>query len=350
MLTSNPITLKRLSPILLFTLIFLTSIDLSAQYKSEKDATIPLEHFYIERQGAGLRQLLSKLNFGLSTGYGRTSFKHELEGFGIVQQPDSLPLIFSSDPTVRYSNWVNKVEGGAPWSVAPGSFTVFGDTTRLGFKSKTFSIPLKATVHVEFNRYRIGGGYSYEFVHAGDFKPLTYGGDIRSFESPVNNFWMRKYFGMIGGMVYRYYEYALVVDANIGGYKLGKKFDNSVIKKGIYFNLGVTAEREMSEYLRLFVRPSYEFKNYKVTLPEGANSITHRMNAWYVNVGLTYRLPELRRCFLKECHAQINHAHGNKEYRSRRHPFYKKQNPHYGENYPTLIKYKGKNKYKLNPY
>lgn len=330
-------------------LILLGSIDLSAQYKSEKDATIPLEHFYIERQGAGLRKLLSKLHFGLSTGYGRPTFRHRLEAFGIIQQPDSMPVIFTPNNGPRYSNVINRVTTNTS-AVQPGSFTVFGDTAEIGFKSKAFSIPLKATVHVEFSRYRIGGGYSYEFVHLGNFKPLSYENEIRSFESPVNNFFMRKYFAMLGGMVYRYYEYALVVDANIGGYKLGKKFDNSVIQKGIYFNLGATAEREMSEYLRLFVRPSYEFKNYKITPPEGSSTITHRLNAWYVNVGLTYRFPELRRCFLKDCHAQINHAHGNKEYRSRRHPFWKKQNPHYGENYPTLIKYKGKNKNKLSPY
>lgn len=330
-------------------LILLCAIDLRAQYKSEKDATIPLEHFYIERQKGGLRQLLSKLHFGLSTGYGRTTFKHELDGFGIVQQPDSVPMIFSSGVAVRYSNWFNGVNSNAG-AVQPGSFTVSSDTTTLGFKAKSFSIPLKATIHVEFNRYRIGGGYSYEFVHLNTFNPISYGSDVRGFEPQANNFFMRKYFAMLGGMVYRYYEYALVVDANIGGYKLGKKFDNSVIRKGIYFNLGVTAEREMSEYLRLFVRPSYEFKNYKLSLPEGSSSITHRLNAMYINVGLTYRFPELRRCFLKDCHAQINHAHGNREYRSRRHPFWKKQNPHYGENYPTLLKYKGKNKKKLSPY
>jgi hypothetical protein len=330
-------------------LILLGSLNLRAQYKSEKDATIPLEHFYIERQGGGLRKLLSKLHFGLSTGYGRTTFKHKLDEYGIIQQPDSLPVIFTPNSGPRYSNVINRVTNN-PWAVQPGSFSVFGDTAKIGFKSKAFSIPLKATVHIEFSRYRIGGGYSYEFVHLGNFKPLSYENEIRSFPSPVNNFFMRKYFAMVGGMVYRYYEYALVVDANIGGYKLGKKFDNAVIQKGIYFNLGATAERELSEYLRLFVRPSYEFKNYKITPPEGSNAITHRLNAWYLNVGLTYRFPELRRCFLKECHAQINHAHGNKEYRSRRHPFWMKQNPHYGENYPTLIKYKGKNKNKLNPY
>jgi hypothetical protein len=154
---------------------------------------------------------------------------------------------------------------------------------------------------------------------------------------------------MIGAAVYRYEEYLLIVDANIGGYKLGNDFEGS-IKKSVYFNLGAAIEREMSEYFRLFVRPSYEFKNYTISIPEGGQSIKHRFNAFYINFGATYRFPEPRRCPIKDCRGQLNHAHGNREYRSRVHPIYKKQNPHYGENYPTLLKYKGKNKKKLNPY
>lgn len=258
-------------------------------------------------------------------------------------------MIFTSNAAARYDNWVNRANGNAN-AVIPGSFMVFGDTAKIGFRSKAFSIPLKATLHVEFDRYRIGGGYSYEFVHLGAFKPIGYQNDIDEFSPQANNFFMRKYFFLLGGMVYRYYEYAVVVDANIGGYKLGNKFDNAVIKRGMYFNFGITGERQMSEYFRVFVRPSFEFKNYKLSLPEGAKPITHRLNGWNINLGITARLPELRRCYNKDCHAQINHAHGNREYRSRRHPLWKKQNPHYGENYPTLIKYKGKNKNKLNPY
>ena len=187
-------------------------------------------------------------------------------------------------------------------------------------------------------------------MHIGRFRPISYGNDIGSFSPQANNFFLKKYFGMIGGMVYRYNEYTLVADANIGGFKLGNDFNKSLIKKGLYYNLGATIEREFSEYFRVFARPSYEFKNYKLTIPETSQTIKHRFNAWYINIGVTYRLPEVRRCPLKDCHAQINHAHGNREYRSRRHPIWKKQNPHYGENYPTLIKYKGKNKRKLNPY
>jgi hypothetical protein len=348
----NRIVLKRLFIILAIVFTLAGTGPLLAQYKNEKDATIPLEHFYIERQKSGvLRLLLSKVHLGLSTGVGKTTFRHELEGFGILQQQDSVPLVFSAtNAAVRYSNWFNKVTPSTQ-PTAAGAFAVSSDTATIGFRSRAISIPLKATLHVEFDRYRVGAGYSMEYMHVATFRPLSYGDEISGFHPQASSFFMKKYFVMGGAMVYRYYEYALVVDANIGGYKLGKNFDQGLIKKGIYFNLGATIERDFSEYFKVFVRPSYEFKNYKLSIPEVAGqSITHRLNGLYINIGATYRLPELRRCPLKQCHAQLNHAHGNREYRSRRHPIYKKQNPHYGENYPTLIKYKGRNKKKLNPY
>lgn len=297
------------------------------------------------------RKLLSKLNFGLSTGYGSTVFRHQLDGFALHQPASGGPVLFNpNSPSDGYTNWFNRKVPSAT-AINPGDFLVNSDTTEIGFRSKSLTIPLKATVHVEFSgRYRIGGGYSFDFVNLGDFKPLTYRNDLRNFDPGLSNFFLKKYFVMLGASVYRYDNYLLTVDANIGGYSLGKNFDKAVITKGLFFNLGTTIEREMSEYFRLFVRPSYELKNYSLAFTESGQSIKHRFNAFYIHVGATYRIPELRRCFLKECRIQINHAHGNREYRSRVHPIWKKQNPHYGENYPNLIKYKGKNKRKLNPY
>ena len=224
------------------------------------------------------------------------------------------------------------------------------DTSTIGFKSKSFNIPIRATLHVEFDRFRIGGGYSFEYTRVGDFRPLSYSDQISDYSPEVSSFFLKKYFFSLGASVYRYYEYLLVVDANIGGYKLGKDFDAGSIKTGAFVNLGVTVEREMSEYFKLFVRPSYEIKSYDLDFTESGQSINHKLNAFYLNIGVTYRIPELRKCFLKNCKAQMNHAHGNREYRSRVHPIYKKQNPHYGENHPVIIKYKGRNKKKLNPY
>ncbi|MCI0751621.1 MAG: hypothetical protein L0Y35_07275 [Flammeovirgaceae bacterium] len=306
-----------------------------------------MEYFYIKRQQT-IRKFLSKFTFGLSTGYGSTTYKHKLDGFGILQNPDSIPKIYViGSPTTGYYNWVNKATASGNF-IDPSSVQVEDDG--LGFKAKGFNIPIKATVHVEFNRYRIGGGYSYEYAHVGTFKPVSYGDQISSFTPEVSTYFLKKYFGMIGGAVYRYENYLLVIDANIGGYSLGKKFDKSQIKKGVFINIGATVERELSEYFKLFVRPSYEIKSYKLNLPESGQSITHKFNALYINIGATYRIPEMRRCYDKQCRIQRNHAHGNREYRSRVHPIWKKQNPNYGENHPVLIKYKGKNKKKLNPY
>jgi hypothetical protein len=350
LLKPNDTALKRFSSILCLIIALSGGPASYAQYEREEDATIPLEHFYIKRQKSGLRALLSKLYFSFSTGYGNTSFRHELDGFGIIQQPGEAPLIFDENNAgVRYANWTNDIAPSTS-AVAPGSFQVRSDTADIGFRSGIFHIPLKATVHIEFSRYRIGGGYSFDYSRIGPFQPLKYGSDIADYSLESSNLFIKHYFGMIGAMVYRYDQYAVVVDANIGGYSLGKDFAKNLMKKSIYLNLGVRGEREFSEYFRLFIRPSYEIKSYKLNIPETTQSLQHRLNGFYVNVGFTYRIPELRRCFLKTCHGQINHAHGNREYRSRRHPIYKKQNPHYGENYPELIKYKGKNKRKLNPY
>jgi hypothetical protein len=331
----------------LFLLVFLGGpLCVLAQ---EEEPTFPLENFYVKRK-KNARAIFKNFRFGLSTGYGKTYFSHVLpDSFAIYQVKGKAPQIYetASGPSVRYSNWVNKAIMDSS-AVAPGSFLVASDTSKLGFKGRAFNIPLKATIHYEFNRYRIGGGYSYEYMNLGNFYPTAFSDKVGSFKPSSPGGFMNKYFGSLGVSFYRLDNYLFIADINIGGFKPGKNFDKSLIKKGIYFNLGVTAERELSEYLRLFVRPSYDIKSYTLNLPGGGN-IKHTMNAFYVNVGITYTIPELPRCFHKDCKIQINHAHGNKEYRSRVHPIFKKQNPGYGENNP-MIKYKGRNKKKMNPY
>ncbi|MBX2966654.1 MAG: hypothetical protein KF845_10940 [Cyclobacteriaceae bacterium] len=320
--------------------------------QKDKDVSIPLDHFYVDRQGIGFfRNVLSKVHFGLSTGYGSTIFRHNLKDFGIYQPASGNPRLFNpASPANGMFNWFNE-SIDTTFTINPGEFLVTPDTAAIGFRSKSFNIPLRLTAHVEIKqRFRIGGGYSFEYTKVNDFKPLSFSDDIQPYQSEVSSFFLQKYFLLLGASVYRYDNYLLTVDAHIGGYKLGKKFDMDVIDKGMFFNLGAMVEREMSEYFRLFIRPSYEFKGYNLSAEGTGTNIRHRMNAFYINVGASYRIPELRRCYNKECRAQINHAHGNREYRSRVHPIWKKQNPHHGENYPNLIKYKGKNKRKLNPY
>lgn len=319
--------------------------------QDEEEITFPLENFYAKRVKSPFRTILKNFVFSASIGYGNTFMRHKLDGFGIAQVDGLQPLIFPVDAPGRFSNWVNNVILDTSGS-GPDSFTVSSDTTQLGFKGNALNIPIKLTVHYEFlNRYRVGAGLSYEMMSMRDFSAISYRDRIGTFRPTRPTGIMAKYFGMLGVSFYRMNDILFTGDINVGAYKPGGNFELSLIKKGIYANIGVTAERELSEYLTLFARPSFEIKNYTLSVPGSNNrTIVHNLNAFYLNVGLSYRLPELPKCYHPDCHAQINHAHGNKEYRSRMHPFYKRQNPHYGQNYPKLIKEKRKNRRKLNPY
>ncbi len=331
--------------------------ELLAQYETDKQASIPLEYFYVKRKKSGI-PLLSKLTFSLSTGASLTTFFHTLEGYGIRQDPGRQPVLFPasgagslgppSTANPQFTNWFNQTSVSLS-PVPDGSFLVSSDTARLGFRSRSFTLPLKASVHYEWKRFRIGGGISYEYVLVGNFRSINFQDQVNNFSPIRAGGFMRKYFGMAGVSLYRYNDYLMVADVQIGNYKPGRNFSVAQMQRSINYNIGFTVEKVMSEYFRLFIRPSYDIKHFDMPVA-GTSAIRHRFHAFYVNVGATYRLPELRRCVIDGCRAQINHAHGNKEYRSRVHPIYKKQNPYYGENYPTLIKYKGKNSRKLNPY
>lgn len=346
----NLIGLKHLRYITLGLILLVFAPNVSQAQEDEEKPTFPLENFYAKRK-KWPRTILKNFHLGISTGYGTTFFGHKLNGFGVFQRPGYAPRIFDAGPTVgsRYGNWVNRVVGDT-LAVQPGNFLVSSDTARLGFRGRSLNIPIKATLHYEYDRYRIGGGYSYDYMRIGEFHPITYKDQIGNFRPTAPGGFMRKYFGLLGVSFYRLNDYLFTVEANVGGYKPGKNFDQSLIRKGVYVNAGVLIERDFSEYLKGFIRPSFELKNYTLSMPEGGRSIVHNLNAFYLNIGFTYSLPELPKCYHKDCRAQLNHAHGDREYRSRVHPIFKKQNPHYGENHPRLIKYQRKNKRKLNPY
>ena len=325
---------------------------ISSFAQDEGKNAIPLDHFYVKpiHGSSAFRRILKDFHFGLYTGIGRTYFNGKLDGFGVYQAPGQAPELFTTTSTTatRFTNWVTNA--GTDVS-APGPYIVANPgTSGLGFKGHALNIPLGGTLHYEFNRYRIGGGYSYELMSIGTLHSKTLSDKISSIKPSSSTGFIRKYWGMAGASFYRWNDYLFTGDLEVGSYKLKTNYNTSQVTTTTFFNLGVTIERNLSEYFKVYARPTYEIKSYNLTPTGSDKSIHYNINALYLQVGFTYSIPELPRCFLKDCHAQINHAHGNKEYRSRKHAIYKKQNPGYGENNPTLIKYKGKNKRKLNPY
>lgn len=330
---------------------FLWPFAVLAQEEEEDELSFPLENFYAKRK-KNARSLFRNFRFSFSTGYGRTFVNNPIDGFAVYQAPGVAPAVFvaGGPPATRYTNWITDMvsDGSAP---NPSAFLVSSDTTKMSFSGGGWNLPFKASIHYEWQgKYRIGGGYSYEMMSLGSLSPSKYADQIGNFQPPNASGWMSKYYGMLGVSFYRLGNYLFTGDLEIGGFNPGSNYNSTLVEPGMYYSLGVTVERELSEYLRVFARPSYELKSYAITIPEGGSSMNVYMNGAYLHVGISYSIPDLPKCYNKDCRIQINHAHGNKEYRSRVHPVYKKQNPQYGENHPNLIKYKRKNRKKMNPY
>jgi hypothetical protein len=332
-------------------LFWLGILALPLVLQAQDQPTIPLKKFYTDRKGHPIRKILKPLKFSASTGFGSTYFKHKLDGMGIYQSPTTGPYIFKgiTPPTAGHSAWID-TNTPTPIVVNPGDVLITSDMGKIGFKSKSFTVPIKLTVHYEFKQLRVGLGYSKDFIFIRSFEPISFTKKIRDIEIGSGSVSTNKWFLIAGYSFYRIDKFLFTGDLQVGLNKFGKNFDRSFVTSKPFFNMGVTVERELSEYLKAFVRPNFEFKSYMLALPESNTSIKHHANALTWSVGLTYSIPDLPRCKIKNCNIQINHAHGDRESRSRMHPLWKKQNPGYGENDPKLIRYKWRNRKKINPY
>ena len=304
---------------------------------------------------SAFRVFLSKFTLRFTTGYGRTTYKHDIEdGLNLIQTPDQLYLTQETGITPGSS-----ASAIRDWLNAPVTDTLtigiddeffLNDTLDLGYKGGGLSIPMFFTLFYKHQRYRFGLGYGFEIHSIKELDPRNNSNVLNPYETNVGGTMFSRFYGMLGYEIHEYRDYTLVGELEFGSMNYGKKFDKSLLSKGIYINLGMTLERNLSEYFKVFVRPAYEFKGYTLTLPENGPEIKHKQNAFFLGFGASYSIPPLKRCPITRCHSQIDHQHSGIEFRSRRHKIYKKQHPNYGENDPKLIKYKGKNKKKLNPY
>ncbi len=302
-------------------------------------------------------QFIGGFSLHASTGFGMTFYSHEINGPGILQKKDGNVFLFDNfyvlgdSINVGYSNWVNNATATNSIPVGDEDFLLGSDTTAVKYKGVGGSIPLSLAVSYTFDRYRFGGGVTYEQSFSAKYYPNVESSNLNAFKTNYSITSITRYYAYVGGEVFRSQRHTIAVDAMIGTYKFGKKkFNPDQVRTKLFVNVGISFERSLSEYFKVFVRPSAEFKSYELAIPGLGYTVNHSMPALYVNVGAIIRMPDLNKCPVSQCHSQINHRHGRNVYRSKMHPFWKWQNPNYGQNFPELIKYKGKNKKKKNPY
>ena len=323
------------------------------------------------------RRFLNQFSLNVSTGYNMTKYKHDLSGYYFLQSPDNQLIVRNTgelEPTsIAYRNWFNRpavqpiveneISTFVPYpsidrpvynSTLRTGYTVYdADSIGLGFKGKGRDIPLNIGVRYNYKNFRIGGGISMAFHKVKDMHPTVNGHGIRSYEPLQRRTFFFDYYGQVGYKFYDWWDYSLAGEFEIGKNKMGGQFSGAV-SNGIYYNLGLSIEKNISEYFRIFVKPSYNFRKFVTGLPEGGGSINYKYNSFNVGVGISLTFPEIPRTPLKSDGVQLKHVivhpKTGKYTEVRGQPIWKKQNPKVGQNHRIMIKYKLFNKRKLNPY
>ena len=306
------------------------------------------------RKASPIRAFLNNFSLNTSIGYGRTFYSHVVNA-DVLETPEK--LIMLGEYTLAGNNidytgvvdWLNAptvVTGSTVVGQGTENHILYTDSSEIKYRGSGFNIPLSVSLHVDIDRFRIGGGIIYELHSVKGLDPVNQG-DF-PYVPNFNSTFMFRYFFTVGAKVYHILGWDYNVDIQIGKVKYGSQYDKSALQNGLYFNLGIPIEYEFSEYFWIFLRPSFDFKSYTMTINQddgGASSsanFQHKQPALYLNFGVRMKLPEVKRCPVKSCRTQLKHVHGGREFRGQ--PFYKKQNPKIGELYRELDQNKRKKK------
>ena len=358
---------------LLLVIYFATGIAMSVAGQSDDIYT----RYNIYRNP--FRVFVNKFSFTLSSGYGLTNYRHELEGFYFYQD-NNTQLILSNQNELGgifsgYDGWMSRpflaeeVAIDDPYDVPYDHLSnpvnnpllrnrqvlVDTDTLDLGFSSMSPTVPIMLAIDYDINKFRFGLGIQYERHYVKPLKPTLLADRIRPYQPQFEKTSYFKYFGLLGYQFYEWWDYTFVAEVQLGRAQAGKEISQDAIGIGQNFfsNIGINIEKNLSEYFRIVVRPSYDIKSYVVNLPD-ASSVRNYNSAFMVQVGVSINIPEIPRSPMKSDHVQLKHvivdSSKGRLMEVRGQPFWKKQNPKVGENHRRLWRYKLKNRRKIDPY
>lgn len=313
-----------------------------------------------------LRVFINQFSITATTGYGATFYSHDLSGVFFYQDEQN-QFVFTNEENLGstffgFTDWLNSPQQGpqtslenpfeVPFDYLPNpvnnpalgnqTFLLNTDTVDFGFEGTSHGIPINLMLHYEYFNFRIGFGYSYERQFVRSLAPTNFQVQVRDYEPDFKSTRFTRLYGMVGYKFYSWWWYDFVAEINVGSINAGSQFNDGAISRGIYTNFGVSIENNWSEYFRIIVRPSMDFKSYTVNLPDGA-TVEHRQPTFFVQFGVSINIPDIRRSPMKSDHTQLKHVYtdpltGRKE-EVRGQPITKRQNPKIGENHRTPKKH-----------
>ncbi|WP_189631316.1 hypothetical protein [Roseivirga thermotolerans] len=312
----------------------------------------------LERQLVSpVRKMLNRFNFQIEKSYGYFAYQNPLEGVSVIRNPrnDLLYLVPLGEetgtnlPATGYTNWFNRLETTTIDYIDDDSQIVRTDTASFAYSNSGRYNPLTLRVSLSLKkldrghfertgekRYldddliRVGGGIGFgamKFRHPSseqDVDPI-----LRRYSLPETKLSTTKLFGSVSYNFYSLGDFSMLADVYGGVWKIkASQVNKEQVTYDPFFNVGLMFQTTFSKYFKGYIRPSFEMRSY--TLADDAISMPHKFTMFSIDLGLLLKYPTYPRNRYVANQVQMEHVFNGKMYRGR--PFYKKQNPRYGQN------------------
>ncbi|MCO6360638.1 hypothetical protein [Roseivirga pacifica] len=300
-----------------------------------------------------VRKFINRFNFNIEKSYGYFSYKSELTDVSVVRNPRGdllyiVPLGEETSPSNAFSNWMTDLTPITINRIDDDSQIVRTDTTSFIYSNNgrynplslrvSFSLKKVDKTHLETTgekRYleedllRIGGGIGWgkmKFRNPAstqDVDPF-----LRNYTLPEQEISTTKMYGSITYNAYSLGDFAILADVQGGVWKTKtSQLNQELVTYDPFFNVGVMFQRSFSKYFKGYIRPSVEMRSY--TIANEQVSVPHNFTIFSIDFGLLLKYPTYPRNKYKAHMVQMEHVFNGKMYRGR--PFYRKQNPRYGQ-------------------
>lgn len=247
-----------------------------------------------------LRRFLRNLAINFNAGAGATFYKASLSNFNLIKQGEKFYIQATNNDAVVYEpRWLAEANSRVEGFASQDDDIIKRDGEVPDFKNVGLSVPLTPSLHYTlFKKVRIGGGGTLEINFLQKLKPSSSKGELGDFKTSGNKHYNVKYFGLLGYNITQRPDYSLVLDSQIGeSFNLGEdvgvlfKKDVTYLHRGLFFNIGIGYERNITKYFRLLTRLAYEVKNPENKFkdhPDG--SVKIGQSAIYLQVGISFNL------------------------------------------------------------
>ena len=289
-----------------------------------------ISHISFSQERFSLRKLLNRVHINASMGYGSSWYSHQvvhvsgdLNGASIVFKEGDKFYVNTGDPGVVYLiQWFDGSYVRMP------SYTDLRNPSngkkavnQANFKGKGTSIPIVISSHVDLwekMRVGLGGAFFINTLERLEHEEKDQEKNLGVYTPSQKRHYQVRPFAILGFKVVENSILSVIFDTNLGFdfiYPASEWKCIAIFNSGVQ-NVGITIEGNVSEYVRLFGRLSYERSNLLSTLDkEDKAAIVLEKESILFQLGFSFNCPEIPRCSLPGCEVERKHKHGGKSYR-----------------------------------